>query len=296
MNENFLKIKLILNPVAGGGRAKAAAIKIEEILDKADIPYSLDTTYRAGGGTILAKRAAEVGFDLIVGIGGDGTLNEIINGMAGSQVALGVVPAGFENNFARMLGLPIGNVEEAIDVFIDGRSRTIDIGKINHRYFLNGINIGLDAVVAKKMEDKKHRNFSINFKNTLKTIFGYKLPTVNVSIPGKNINAKIVSIAIGNGSCFGGGFYYTPEAELDDGFLDVCLIRGISKFRMLRNTYKVAKGKHTTLGYTTMFRTKEISVNSSENLPIAVDGEIFTGDRPYHIDILHSKLRVKSKI
>ena len=144
-----MNIKIIVNPQAGGGKAKETAYEVENFLCQRGFEYSLDKTFRPLGGIVLAKKAVEDGFDLIFCVGGDGTANEVGNGLAGSRARLAVIPAGKKNDFARTLGLDALDIKGACETAVSGLARRIDLGVINGRYFLNGVALGLKTDLAK---------------------------------------------------------------------------------------------------------------------------------------------------
>ena len=278
------KIKLILNPKAGEGQAVEIAKSVEEILEKKRAIFSLDSTYRAGGATLLAKKAVKLGFDIVAAIGGDGTVNEVINGLIGSKVIFGVIPAGLKNNLAKSLGIPL-EVEAACEALFSGVTQKVDIGKINERYFISGVSLGVDAELS---SSKK-----VNLKNLLKTLLSYKPEPVSLKFEdGRLIDTKMLLLSIANAKDFGGCFQLLPQAKLEDRLLDVCLVGSPSRFQLLTLIPKILKAEPLTLPYSTKLKTKDLWIDSPFPLPIQVDGEILPDERPYHIHIFRQRINV----
>ncbi len=289
-----LKTKLILNPYAGKKRLDKEIDIIKKTLSDQKLDFELAFTQKPKDGIYLAKKAAEEGFNLIVSAGGDGTINEVVNGIIGfEEVILGVIPIGLGNDFAWMLGLCPKDIEMACKTLCHGTVKKIDVGMVNDRYFVNGLGIGFDAQVARERLKYKGilRGVSLYLYAVIKTLFKYKFTPTNITLDGKTININSLLIAIGGGKRCGGGFLLTPEAILDDGLFDVCIIQQIGKLKALCNLPKTLKGTHTTMHEVNMYRAKQISVQLPVLLIAHVDGEIIEGST-YQIELLHRKLKV----
>ena len=203
-----MKTKIILNSSAGRGRAKKAISAISGILEDRKITFEMEITQSPGEATNLAGEAAKNGFELIVAAGGDGTVNEVVNGVVGSNVIFGVIPIGMGNDFAKGIGVPF-KLDDACRVLYEGAVREIDVGKINNRYFINGVGIGFDAYVAR--ESRKVGKFLnpnwIYLYTVLSTLFKYNSPQVKISFNNTMLYKKALLIAIGNGKAAGGGVF-----------------------------------------------------------------------------------------
>lgn len=287
-----MKIKLILNPAAGRGKAKRTIPAIKQIFRDLKVDFEMDITQRPGEATYLSREALRRNFRLIVAAGGDGTINEIVNGIVGSDAILGVIPLGLGNDFAKAIDIPPG-LKDACRVIHNGTTREIDVGKVNNRYFINGLGIGFDAWVA--WESHKIRCFFfpklLYLYTVIRLLFRYKSASIRIDLTDTVLDKKALLIAIGNGKSSGGGFLLTPEAELDDGLIDVCIIDDISRLKLLRQLPKALKGTHKSLPYVTSLKTKRLTVDSSSLLLAHVDGEILE-DNHYQIEILPRSLKV----
>lgn len=289
-----LKTKLILNPYAGKKRLDKEIDTIKKTLTSEGLNFDLAFTQKPKDGIYLAKKAAEEGFNLIVSVGGDGTINEVVNGIIGfEEVILGVISIGSGNDFAWMIGVCPKDIEKACKTLCHGTIKEIDVGVVNDRYFVNGLGIGFDAQVAR--ERLKYKGIlsgvSLYLYAVIKTLFKYKSTPSNIKLDDKIININSLLIAIGGGKRCGGGFLLTPEAILDDGLFDVCIIQHIGKLKALCSLPKILKGTHTTMSEVNMYRAKQISVHLPISLIAHVDGEIIEGST-YQIELLHRKLKV----
>jgi len=287
-----MKIKLIINPEAGRKKTEKVIPAIKEILRDKKLDFDIDVTRRPGEAIHLSQNAAKNNFPIIVAIGGDGTVNEVVNGMIDSESALGVIPLGFGNDFAKGMGIPF-KLQEACFALSDGVIKHIDIGKINNRYFVSGLGIGFDAWVA--WESRKIRQFFpsrwVYLYTAIKGLFRCKPTLVNINLIDRRWDKKVLLVAVGNGRSCGGGFLLTPEAQFDDGLMDVCIVEGVSKLRLFIHFPKALKGTHIRLPYVTTLKTERLTIDSSSLLLAHADGEILE-DRFYQIEILPRKLRV----
>jgi len=292
-----MRLKIILNPAAEKGDAeKAIWPRAEKYFKERKIAYDLDRTFVPGHGTILAKKAVEDGFDTIVSVGGDGSASDIVNGIVGSGVTFGIIPAGVGNDFVKMIGLSIKNTEEACNTILEGHTKKVDLGVVNEKYFLNMVGIGFDGEVAeaKTRSAKYVRGFYAYLIQIFPLLFTYQPKQVRIQMDGITIDASILLLTIGNGRYSGGGFKMTPKAEIDDGLLDICLVNYPGKLNVLLNISKVPKGEHLSLPFTTYFRAKELTVESENQMVAHVDGEVVK-EHKFHLKILPQALKLLVK-
>ena len=287
-----MKIKLILNPAAGRGKAKKAIPAIKEIFRDRKVNFDMDVTQYAGEATYLSREASRKNFKIIVAAGGDGTVNEVVNGMMESGSVLGVIPLGLGNDFAKAISIS-SKLEEACLTLSNGVVKEIDVGRVNNRYFVNVLGIGFDAWVARASQ--KIRWFfnpnQIYLYTVLRMLFRYKAPLVKINLADIMLDKKVLLIAIGNGKSSGGGFLLTPEAEFDDGLIDVCIIDDAARLKLLMQIPKLLRGTHKGSPYVSTFKTKKLTVHSSDLLLAHADGQILESRR-YQIEILPRSLRV----
>ena len=287
-----MDILFIVNPVAGKGKSLEYAVYIEKVLKEKGIDYVLKFTSQKGEAERIAREAAYGGYKKIVAVGGDGTVYEVVNGLIGGNAVLGVIPSGTGNDFTKTMGIS-GRLEDALETVLQGEIVSIDCGKINNRYFVNVASVGLDAEIVKKTEEiKKYISGPTAYvAGVFRTLFEYKLQTVEVSIDDWTYNGKITLIAVGNGKYYGGGMKVVPSASVDDGYFTVCLIKPMSKLKMLRLFPTIFTGDHIKQPEVNILKGKRVKVSSQEPMMLNADGEII-GTTPVTFEIVENKIAV----
>ncbi len=267
---------IILNPAANRGRAAHNRHAIEAAFRAYNLPFELVTTGRKGHAQQLAVEAASTDrYRAIVAAGGDGTLNEIVNGMLGSSLPLGLVPLGTGNDWAKMWNLPPDQPQSAAQRLRDAAVRTVDVGYVNGRAFLNGVGCGFDAQIAiEAAQIKRLSGVSVYAAALLRALVRYRAPRMRVAWNGNVLHKRLLLAAVGNGRCIGGSFWLTPDAHVDDGLLDLCLIDALRLDEIARHIGKVLRGTHTGLRQVHMARAASIMITSSDPLPVHADGEV----------------------
>ncbi len=278
------EILVILNPAARSERAKNTWKRIERF------PHcTLRTTTAPGHARAVAEQAVEEGFKTIVAAGGDGTVNDVVNGIAGSDVALGILPVGTMNVFAAELGLP-GDLDEAWAIIRAGRTRKVDLVRANTRYFVQLAGVGLDAQVVQETSWNFKKNFGpLSYVISAAQIAARKPPRLIVEADGVVREGSFV--LIGNGRYYGGPVAVFKDARIDDGKLDVLIFKNLGYLDIARYLGTIFMGKHTDLPDVEYFQTKRAVVRSDEDVPVEVDGEVVT-KLPVTFRISSRKLRV----
>jgi diacylglycerol kinase (ATP) len=290
---------LIVNPSAGRGRAGKHIAAIRSTLLELGIETVMSQTRGPGDAVDLAQRAKQDGFELVIAVGGDGTIYEIVNGLAraaGAGVAgtLGIIPIGSGNDFVKMLDIPPG-WQAACRRIAKGGSRRVDVGRLNDRFFVNNVGMGFDAQVGiEALKVTWARGKSVYMLALARNmLFSYRTPNVKIEMDGESFSRQITLLTVGNGRCSGGGFWLTPSAEIDDGLFDVCIGRKMSKIQILALVPYVMKGTHVTHPEVQMARTRRIVVSSDEPLPVHADGEIiYTAATRIEAELLPHKLEL----
>jgi len=260
------------------------------------------TTSHQGEAVELAQKAADNGAELIVSVGGDGTVNEIVNGIIKSKndPPLGIIPLGWANDFIKSTNIP-SDIIEACKILIKGKIKKIDVGVINDQiYFANLCGIGFDAEVAHLANQIKNTHPNWNtlgafiyvFATVKKLLSPFSYHNVKIKFDGKEIHSKILFIAIGNGKFYGGRFKITPEAILDDGLLEICLVEEMGRFKYLSIIPKVFKGTHASIKGINFYRAKEVLIQSSEPILAQVSGEVIEGQKEFSITLLPKSLKL----
>lgn len=287
-----MEAHIILNPAAGRGAVR----KIEADLLKAVSEQLGDVrahrTESHGHATRIAKELKREG-SLVIAAGGDGTIDETVNGLVGGNCTLGIIPTGSGNDFVKMLALPLDYVK-AIEVIKRGRTMSMDLGKVGDSYFANGLGMGFDAdVVIESAKVKRLRGDMIYLYSVLKTLLHYRNRVITLSVNGKKESREILMVTVGNGEYLGGGFHLTPGAKIDDGILDVCIIEALSFREVLMHLPKAMKGRHISLPQVQFFQAKELIVESAEGIPVHADGELLsTNFKRIEISIVPGALKV----
>jgi len=225
----------------------------------------------------------------VVAIGGDGTIQEVANGIVGTEKTMGIIPAGSGNDLIKSLGIP-SSTAAAVDIILAREERSIDLGSVRcsadedndlssdrqgERYFVNGIGVGFDASVAARTQEIPWLTGTLLYLAAVfQTLGKYQAPVFHVTMDGEAFDSQNLLFAVGNGRCAGGGFYLTPEALVDDGLLDVCSIRAASVRRILTLMPKAMSGKHGQAEEVKFFRTKSLHLHSSTPFYVHADGEV----------------------
>jgi diacylglycerol kinase (ATP) len=293
-------MQLIVNPAAGRGQAAKIAPDAARILEGLGVSFEVRRTTQPGEATLLAEQAALAGCPAVVALGGDGTVNEVLNGLVRAQAnggpvgTLGVIPAGSGNDFEYMLERTDG-LASACRRLAEGQAHAVDVGRVNDRYFANGVGIGFDAVVnVVSRRHRRLRGLPLYLLAVLETVFiYYKAPRITVRYDQVETTAPMLMISVTNGRRFGGGFLVTPQAELDDGLLDLCLAHQVSQLGILRLIPHFIRGTHIDKPAVKMARARKVVVTSDDGLASHVDGEIYTTDaKRLEIEILPRHLNV----
>ncbi|NJN16061.1 MAG: diacylglycerol kinase family lipid kinase [Oscillochloris sp.] len=286
-----MDICVILNPAAGRGQAGRQRPAIEAALRSQGVEYELLTTHARGGATELTFQAAERGRTTVVAIGGDGTLNEVLNGLVdlGPQApALAMIPLGTGSDFARMFReLRPDDFAGGARRIASGQNRPIDAARITvyagrqtlRRAFINGLGMGLDAAVAvESLKIRRLRGSLVYYWAIIKALATYRPGPMHVRYDGGELNRPLFFASVGNGRFQGGGFCMTPAAELDDGRLDLCVVDTLGMGKVMRYLPLLRAGRHTRLPEVTMARSKRVEVSCPTGIPIATDGEVVATD------------------
>ncbi len=285
-------IKVILNPAAGRGYGARAEPLVRQCLEAQGLSFDLIRTKGPWHAAELAEQAARDGFHTVIAAGGDGTANEIINGlMAASQNGpvprMGVIPAGSGSDFASGIGLT-DDLQEACRRLTCNHRRSIDIGRVtvagqDPRYFGNIVGVGFDgAVLIETLKMKRIRGLTLYLLAVLKTIFlNFKAPLTTVVYDGEEMSLPAMLVAVANGPREGGGFYIAPQAAVDDGLFDICIANQVDRLTILRLLPHFLKGTHVDLAPITMVQARHVSISSPEGLIAHVDGEVLCTDAPW---------------
>jgi YegS/Rv2252/BmrU family lipid kinase len=276
--------------VARARAAQAAAFLSARGAD----PSNVFVTERPGHARELALAAVGRGISTIVAWGGDGTMNEIGTAVAYTEAALALVPSGSGNGLARELGIPF-DASAALDIAFSGRLRTIDAGEIEQRFFFNVAGIGLDARVAHRfaINGLEKRGFSRYIAITMRELASYQPDSLTITTAASTVNTSSLLVAIANGRQYGNGAVIAPHAQLDDGLLDLVVVRGRSLVRACLELPFVFTGRIDRLAGVALHRTDSVEISSPAPLVYHLDGEPIAGTLSLSAKARPRALRVK---
>jgi len=250
----------------------------------------------------LAREAADGGAGLVVAVGGDGTLNEVVNGVAGRDVELATLPLGTGMDFVRTYGVPT-KLDDAVRVALHGRPRTIDAGRVRfraadgaeaERWFANVGSVGMSGAVARRANGmSKALGGRVTFFYALTRVFlEWQNTEVRVQLDGAERRGRMHDVVVANGVWHGGGMKLAPDAAPDDGLFDVVLIGDVSKADFLTTAPRIYRGGHVTHAKVEVLRSAHVRVDADEHLPIELDGEQL-GTTPAAFELVPNALRVR---
>lgn len=287
-----MKTAFIINPAAGRGRTARVWESLKSNPNSIDSKGDPFFTTGPGEAEKLARNLPEKGYKRLLVFGGDGTVSEVLNGMELGSVQLGIIPTGTGNDFCRMLGIS-KEPKEAIEQLLNGKTKIIDIGKVNGRRFLNTIGVGFDAEVA-RTTNEEYQNLSgtlAYLAALIKVLREYKNEEMLIETETTTIKGKMLLAAIGNGSYIGGGMKIIPQAKIDDAIFHLCLIGDVSKPDVLKNVSKIFSGNHLSHPKVSSFTAQKIRITTGHPLTVQADGEII-GKTPIEVEIISKALEV----
>ncbi len=301
---------IIYNPTANKGTAGKILPTVETLLQNSGFDYDLVLTEGPEHAETLARQAAEEGRALVVAAGGDGTVNEVINGLMlahsnGHECpALAVLPVGRGNDFAYGVDIP-HELGEAVNVLVEDSPHSLDIGKVTGgdypegRYFGNGVGLGFDTVVGFEAAKVKWLHGAASYLwAMIRTIFLYsKAPVYKITLDGETFQQPFLMVSVMNGRRMGGSFYMAPEGDSSDGFFDLCLANQVPQLRILPLAIKFISGTQKDHPAIRMLRARKVSINAVEGtIPAHADGEtICEAGQALTIEMFPDSLKVLSR-
>lgn len=266
------KILFIINRKAGTDREK----RLEGVIRRYLTPraFSVEITHLAylGHGADLAREAVKQGVDTVVAVGGDGSINEIAQGLVGSSTALAIVPLGSGNGLARALKIPL-KVPRALEVIANDKRRAIDVGYANEHLFLSNAGVGFDALIAEQFRHTKKRGLWGYAKLVLKSFNRYKGPLYQIDVDGRQLQQPAFLLTVANGNQFGYEFKLAPRASVFDGQLDLCVVPPVRFYSLLPISLFSLMGNIDKTGYLRHYTGSNITVQSPELAYLQVDGD-----------------------
>jgi diacylglycerol kinase (ATP) len=305
-----LKTRVIVNPESNRGRTRKRWSEIREGLRHFIREFKYEFTEKPLDATDLAREAIKEGTELVIGVGGDGTMNEIANGfyedrqIINPEATLGLVPAGTGCDLVRSLNIPVG-LKGALQVLTGAPPVRMDVGRVRfaandggeaERFFLNVADFGLGGEVVREVTERRLRRKASSYVRCLvSTMLRYRNKRVRIRIDGRDLpDGEYLIGAVANGKIFGKGMKVAPDARLDDGLFDAVLVRGFRFFEFCRHGWKLMNGTHVTHPKVSVVkgRTVEAWANGTEEVLVEIDGEQL-GRLPATFEIVPGNLLVK---
>ena len=283
---------IIANPTSGGGRGRKVAEAAEKLIRAGGVETEFVFTKAKGDAAMAAKKAVDDQISGVIACGGDGTVHEVINSLATSQVVFGLIPCGRGNDFARAMNIPT-SYKKATEILLEGRTKRIDLGIVEGHYFATVVTLGFDSEVARLVFEK-----AVPFTGTAAYILGvikmfrsYK--GINLRMTGDfgSVDQPVLLTATGNTSSYGGGIKIVPDASPTDGLLDVCHARMMSRSKILRLLPTAFWGGHTSNEHISMFQTRTLKLDTDVPVVLFADGEPVC-ETPATISVVRQALTV----
>jgi diacylglycerol kinase (ATP) len=284
------KALFIINPISGGKEKDGVPELIEKYLD-ADV---FDPVIVYSDGVSHARQIAKEAinkFDLIVAVGGDGTVNEVASAIVGTDTTLGIIPFGSGNGLSRFLQIPM-DTEQAIKTLVAGRIETIDSAKLNGQPFFNMAGMGFDAHISEVFSHGKKRGFVTYIKSSFEEIAKYKPQQYQIDIDGKTYEREAFMLSFANSSQYGNNAHISPDASVQDGLLDICIIKQFPLWRFPEMGIRMVTKTANKTKYVEIIRGKNIHVKRKAPGPVHLDGEPKITGTDTYIEIVPDSLKV----
>ena len=287
---------LVLNPAAGRGAARRLKDRVANAFRTEGWTVEAVETQGPGHGTTLASALAREGAERVIAVGGDGIVHEVANGLltAGGTAALGVVPAGSGNDFAKLLGVHRLRPEDAVRCIVGARLARFDVGLVQDEYFVNTLGLGFGPEVVRiRNEMPGLKGFLSYLIPVLRAFAGFVPPVLDVRAGDWSERGPVMMVEVCNGTTAGGSYRFAPAADPADGTLDVCVIRRVTLGRFLRALPRVMRGTHGTMREVRLRRAAELVITGEEPLVMHLDGELrASGSRECRITVQPGRLPV----
>ena len=289
------KILFIVNPISGTNNKKNIVSAIDKYLDKEKFDHSVVYTEYAGHATELALEASESGVNIVVAVGGDGTINEVARSVVQTSAALGIIPCGSGNGLARHLQIPL-NVKRDIDIINACNISNLDYGKINDKPFFCTCGVGFDAFVSKKFAEGGKRGFLSYMENTLREGVRYKSEKYTIEFEDHSEKREAFLIACANASQYGNNAYIAPLASMEDGLMDIIIMEPFYTIEsalvlMQMFTKSLHKNPHVKV-----MRSSKIKITRPTDGAVHCDGDPFVMGREITVELIKGKFRVVTPV
>ncbi|MDO5035847.1 MAG: diacylglycerol kinase family lipid kinase [Porphyromonas sp.] len=287
-----MKYLLIYNPNSGTKRDNERLLQgVKELIEKEGHTAELRETKAEGHATRIAREAVKSDVDVIVAVGGDGTVNEIGHALTGSDKVLGIIPNGSGNGLARELRIPM-NAKAATSTLLRHHVTTIDTCEANGECFFVTCGIGLDGMISEEFADSDTRGPATYVKETVSLLLNYKPSDYLITIDGREVTATAYLVAVANASQYGNNAFIAPNASMSDGMLDVTIMKPFSEIDAAKIALQLFTKEIDKSDYTSMYRGRDIVITSSQPVPYHIDGEPKKAVSRLEVKVHSKKLRV----
>ena len=289
--DNRKRILFIINPISGQRRFKNLEERIERGIDQKKYRIDIRTTQFAGHAKTLASDAVKARTDIIVAVGGDGTINEVASSLIGSNAMLGIIPAGSGNGLARHLSIPL-TLPRALKLINQAGHKLIDTGMINDRPFISIAGVGFDALIAKKFASGNERGFLSYFRYVANSFLKYKPKKYTLQFDNKTLKTRALFISFANSNQFGYNTQIAPNAKLTDGRIDVCIVKKPNILEIPVVTNLLLLRMIDKSPYVNVIQAEEITVKRKKGKYVNIDGEPVKMGKTLHIKVVPLSLKV----
>lgn len=286
------KLLFIINPIAGGGRAKNLISLIEEKMLEEKREYEIIQTTKPKEAISIVESSS---YNTLIAVGGDGTVNEVAKGIIQrGWGVLGIIPGGTGNDMCKSLGLSM-DPDQAIKTVLNGSIKEMDIGLANGKCFLNISSVGFDAEVVRNTDKikTKIKGRTAYILGVLVTLFKYRVKDTYLEIDNEVFNRKMLLLAVGNGQYYGGGMKILPQAKIDDGYLHLCLVKDINNLKLLFLFPSIFKGNHLKYTkYLEIYKAKTIKIKTPGEFYLNLDGDLILTENQVEFKMSNKKLQI----
>ena len=287
------KIFVLINPFSGGRKKSKTLSHLTEALKAENFDFEVFDTSKEKNATEVVSNSLDESFTDLIILGGDGTINEAINGLK-YDVPFSILPCGTGNDFVKNFNLGSSKHEQILTA-IHGQVKEIDLGMCNDRIFLNGVGIGFDGQIVEDMLHKRVpilKGHAAYYYHVLRILGSYKERKFDFEIDGNQFSKDLILLTVGNGTTFGGGFKLMPDAKVDDGKLQICEIGKLGPLRRFTNIHRLSNGSHDKLGEVNLVEAKSVRIEKNPLLFGHIDGE-WLGQPPFDIKVLPSAAKIR---
>ena len=287
------RLLFLVNPVSGVNQEKKASLsdQVAEVLDAGQYDWEVVVSEAPGQLYELSRAAAENGTDVVIAVGGDGTVNQIARGIFGSKTILGLVPAGSGNGLAHHLGIPT-DVAKSLALINKMKVKDIDTAQMNDRLFISIAGIGFDALVARKFADAERRGFLSYLKIVTTEYANYRPRKYKMIIDGKSVERQALFVSFANTNQFGYNTIIAPDAKIDDGLIDVCIVKKVPLTQAPQVMGLLLTKKIGTSDYVEIIKAREVKLKRNKNRVVNIDGEPVKLNRELSIKVNPLSLKV----